>query len=111
MKMNTNPSLLDLLNYYSVPKKKKPELSEKYDNLICPICNKQLYVLKKHEKYYTTETPVVCTYCTSFHYIHEENNEYSLRLLTIEEIVELTDDVRNDLIYLRKQYKQDVDSE
>lgn len=104
--MNTKTSLQDLIDYYTVPKKKKQEFSEKYDNLICPVCNKQLFVLKKYEGLYTEEYPVICTNCTSFLMIDNVDEEYSLRLITIEEIVELSDDVRNNLIFLRKQYKE-----
>lgn len=102
--MNDAESLLKLIDLYS-KSTKKLQYSEKYDNLICPVCNEHLHVLKKHESYYTTEYPLVCSYCTSF-VVLEYNESYSLRLITVEEIAELSDDIRNNLIYMRKKYKE-----
>jgi uncharacterized protein YbaR (Trm112 family) len=73
----------------------------------CPVCSQKLKIAKKHEDEIIAGEYLVCSYCTSFIIVIDNDN---VKLMTVNDIINLTDDERNSMIRIRKTLKELLDA-
>lgn len=74
----------------------------------CPTCSAPFHVLPESVRAHLTRTPerfcvAVCGHCGSFVHVNLDGEQARLRLLSIEEIADLSDEQRNLMLRRRRE--------